>query len=70
MSAFERHYTVQELAKMWRCNEETIRRLFRDESGVIKIGSAETRFKRKHWVLKVPESVVIRVHQRLTNQQT
>jgi transcriptional regulator GlxA family with amidase domain len=65
MAMLEKHYSVQELAKMWRCSEETIRRLFRDESGVLKIGSAEPRFKRKRLVLKIPESAVQRVHQRL-----
>lgn len=67
MSAFEKHYSVQEIAKMWNWSDNTVRRLFRDEPGVIKIGSPETRFKQKHWQLSIPESVLLRVHAKLRN---
>lgn len=33
------------------------------EPGVIEFGSDETRFKRKRKLLRVPESVLVRVHQ-------
>jgi AraC-like DNA-binding protein len=39
MSAFEKHYTVQELAEKWGMSESTIRRLFEDERGVLKLGN-------------------------------
>lgn len=64
MPAIERHYSVQELAKLWNFCENTIRSLFRDEPGVLKIGSGETLHKRKKWQLSIPESVVIRVHRK------
>lgn len=67
MAAVEKHYNVQQVAKMWGYSEDTIRRLFRDEKGVLKIGSPETRFKRKRWQLSIPESVLIRVHQKMSN---
>lgn len=67
MSAFERHYSVQQLSEMWGYSEQTIRRLFRDEPGILRIGSAETRFKRKRWQLSIPESAVTRMHQRLSS---
>jgi hypothetical protein len=67
MSALERHYTVKEIANLWRYSTNTIRRLFRDEKGTVKIGSPETRFKRKRWQLSIPESVVLRVHDKLRN---
>lgn len=67
MSALERHFTVGEIAKLWRFSQNTIRRLFRDEKGVIKHGSPETRFKKKRYVLSIPESVVLRVHDKLRN---
>ena len=41
MSAFENHYTVQEIAEKWHLSETVIRKLFRDEPGVIKIDSPE-----------------------------
>lgn len=65
MGAFERHYSVQQVSEMWGYSEQTIRRLFRDEAGVLRIGSAETRFKRKRWQLSIPESVLTRVHRHL-----
>jgi transposase-like protein len=68
MSAFEPHYSVKKIAELWGFSENTIRRLFRDEKGVIKQGKPETRFKRKRFVLSVPESVMLRVYSRLRNE--
>jgi hypothetical protein len=67
MSALEKHYTVKQVSQMWSFSQNTIRRLFRDEPGVIKQGSAETRFKKKRWQLSIPESVLLRVHDKLRN---
>ena len=33
MSAFENHYTVQEIAEKWHLSETAVRKIFRDESG-------------------------------------
>jgi transcriptional regulator GlxA family with amidase domain len=66
-AACERHYSVQEIAKMWHFSQNTIRRMFRDEKGVLKVGSPETRFKRKRWQLSIPESVLLRVHKARSN---
>lgn len=62
--ALERHYSVIEVAKMWGLSENTIRRMFVDEPGVIEWGSGETRFKRAYKTLRIPESVLQRVHRR------
>ena len=35
--AFERHYRIGELAETWQLGRETVRRLVKDEPGVIKI---------------------------------
>jgi hypothetical protein len=51
---------------MWGLSRQTICRIFEDEPGVMKYGRAETRFKRKYCSLIIPQSVVMRVHQRLT----
>ena len=61
--ALERHYTVREIAKMWAVSENTARRTFEHEAGVLCFGPDESRFKRKRKLLRVPESVLIRVHQ-------
>jgi hypothetical protein len=55
---------VFEVAEMWNVSTKTIRRLFRDESGVLIFGSHETRFKRKRETMRIPASVVERVHER------
>jgi hypothetical protein len=60
---FERHYTPKELAALWALDETTIRRLFYDEPGVLKLGKANRRDGKRDYVsLRIPESVVLRVH--------
>src|SRR6266849_11071095 len=63
--AFEKHYCVSEVAELWGLSERTIRRIFADEPGVIKWENGETRFKRGYTTLRIPESVVQRVHRKL-----
>ena len=61
--AFERHYRVQELVKLWGFRHSAITRMFADEPGVIRLYSETDR--RKYVSLSIPESVVLRVHERL-----
>ena len=61
----EKHYSVAELAKLWQLSERTIRRMFENEPGVLCWGGEETRFKRQYKTLRIPESVVLRVHRQL-----
>ncbi len=67
MAATERHYSVKQVAEMWGYSPRTIIRLFQDEKGVLKIGSPETRFKKRRFQLSIPESVLIRVHNQRSN---
>jgi AraC-like DNA-binding protein len=62
--ALERHYTVPEVAELWGMSEKSVRRLFAEESGVLRWGTPETLRKRGYCNLRIPESVLIRVHQR------
>lgn len=62
MSALERHYTTTEIAKLWQLSPDTVRILFRDVPGVLKITRPETRFKRAYTSYRIPESVLQRVH--------
>lgn len=62
----ERHYSVNELAVLWNLSKQTIRRLFQDEPDVVRIGDTDVSRKRAYVTLRIPESVVRRVHQRLT----
>ncbi len=62
----ERHYEPTELAALWGVSTETIRSIFREEPGVLKIGSEGTKHKRGYITLRIPETVVERVHRRLS----
>jgi len=64
-TALERHYSVSELSKLWFFSENTIRRLFSREPGVIKIARQPTRVKRGYTSLRIPERIAQRVHRRL-----
>lgn len=61
-----RHYTPMELAELWGVSAETIRNIFRDEEGVLKIGTTGGRYKRGYITLRIPEEVAERVHRRLS----
>jgi len=63
----ERHYTVAEVAAMWNLSPDKVRRLFENEPGVVVLGDeAPHRGKRRYRTLLIPESVVERVHRRLS----
>ncbi|MBZ5677505.1 MAG: hypothetical protein LAP61_24950 [Acidobacteriia bacterium] len=62
--AFGRHFTAAELAEIWRLDETTIRRMFQDVPGVLKIGKSQRRDgKRDYMTLRIPEGVALRVYQ-------
>ncbi len=61
---FEKHYRISELAHIWGLGRETIRRIIKDDPGVIKIRMGR---KKSHTVYSVPESIARRIHTRLLN---
>jgi hypothetical protein len=64
--ATEPHYTPKELADTWGLAPDTIRELFESEPGVMIVGSNGTRTKRRYRTFRIPESVAVRVHGRLS----
>lgn len=68
MAILEKHYSVKEIADLWNYSHDTIRRIFKDEPGVLRRGKPESRFKRKRFQLSIPESVLQRVYQKMTRQ--
>jgi hypothetical protein len=64
--AFERHYSVNEISAMWNLAYNTIKAMFKNEPGVFAIGSEETRYGRQRITLRIPESVMLRVHKKRT----
>jgi hypothetical protein len=62
----ERHYSVQEIGAMWSLSNDAVRDLFLREPGVLVIGHDGSRGKRAYRTLRIPESVVQRVHRRMS----
>ena len=67
---FERHYGVPEIAKIWGLCVDTVREMFRNEPGVLLIEHPERLLARKrtHTTLRIPESVMRRVHRKWTTK--
>ena len=63
-TTFEKHYRVGELAELRSLGRETVRKLVKDDPGVIKIRMGR---KKAHTVYSVPESAAQRIHTRLLN---
>lgn len=64
-TSFERHFTPQELAELWRLDESTVRRMFIEEPGVMIYGKEKRHDGRRDYVtLRIPESVAAKVHAR------
>jgi hypothetical protein len=63
-TTFERHYRISDLARLWGLGRETVRKLVKDDPGVIKIRMGR---KKAHTVYSVPESAARRIHTRLLN---
>lgn len=64
--ATEPHYTPEQVADWWHLDPKSIRQIFRDEDGVLCFGNAvTTRKKRAYTTLRIPRSVLERVHRRM-----
>ena len=63
-STFEKHYGIGDLARIWGLGRETVRKLIKDDPGVIKIRMGR---KKAHTFYSVPESAAKRLHTRLLN---
>jgi len=64
----ERHYAVTEIAEMWNLSADKVRALFEGEPGVLVIGQRTSYRKRRYVTLRIPQSVVERVHARLSRK--
>ncbi len=61
----EQHYTPAQIAARWALSVDTIRSIFSDEPGVLRIDRPEQMHKRKYCSMRIPESVVLRVAHRM-----
>ena len=74
MANLERHFSVPEIAERWNMAGETVRRYFGDEPGVLRFGEGTRlvgrgKYKKRRFVLRIPESVLARVEERLMNKR-
>lgn len=63
--ALEKHYRPSELATVWGLSVDTIRAMFEREPGVLKHGTNQ-KGKRRYVTLRIPETIAVRVHNRLS----
>jgi hypothetical protein len=59
-------FTPEELAKPKKLNADTVRRLFMNEPGVIRLGHPSGARRRQYFTLRIPASVAERVFRRMT----
>lgn len=64
--AIERHFSVQEVAELWGISDESVRRMFEDQPGVLKLSIprlVQNRKHKPHVRLSIPLSVLTRLHE-------
>ena len=63
----EHHYTLSEIGAMWNLSHDFVRRLFQNEPGVLIMAREDpTGRRRRYATYRIPESVVERVHRRMS----
>jgi AraC-like DNA-binding protein len=60
----EPHYSTAEVARALKLSEDTTRKIFGDEAGVVRIAKPSKR-RRKYVTLRIPRSVFLKVYSRL-----
>ena len=66
----ERHYAVIEVAEMWHLSPDKVRDIFQHEPGVLVLGDRNPRHKRRYLTLRIPHTVLLRVHARFASKAT
>jgi hypothetical protein len=68
-ASMEPSLTVREIATRLNTSTDTVRRIFAEEPGVLKIGQPRRKvgreYRRRYFVLRIPLSVFLRVRDRL-----
>ena len=62
-SFLERHFSIQELAKIWHVSDETVRVRFINEPGVLRFQNG------KHITMRIPQSIAEKVYRRLQERR-
>lgn len=61
-SAFEQHYSIADLSKLWRISRETVRQLVMNDPGVIRIQRGRKKTMCRY---SIPLSAARRIHTQL-----
>jgi hypothetical protein len=62
--ALEEHFTVEEIAKLWKVSPVTVRRMFQDQPGVLSIkGRRSVLGARSYTSLRISASALQRLHE-------
>src|ERR1019366_4364447 len=61
-AAFERHFTIPELSKLWSIAPGAVRHMFKDEPTVVRVPTAPTGDKRSCTTYSIPESTALRIY--------
>lgn len=64
---FEEHFTIQELADLWKLSRRSVQRIVEKEPGVVRLGQ-ERPGVRRHFTFRIPASVAWRIYQRMTGE--
>lgn len=68
-AAQEPHFTPEQVAEFWSLDANSVRRIFREEPGVLKFGNAKSTYKKRAYTtIRIPQSVLDRVHKRMTSR--
>jgi hypothetical protein len=66
ITSAQQHYSVADIAKQWGVSTDLVRSVFAEEPGVLRFTRPRTKNKRQYETLRIPESVLVRVHTRLS----
>jgi hypothetical protein len=64
--ATEQHFTVDELASLWRLSRKTVSNIVWNKPGVLKYTCPTSRGKREYVTYRIPRSVAERIHAELS----
>jgi hypothetical protein len=62
-----RYYSVKEIADLLNLSQDSVRKLFQNEPGVVVLGDQRSKYKRRYTTLRIPESVLGRLLRRMSN---
>jgi len=73
LAQIEPTLTVADIAARWQKSEDTVRRIFGHEEGVLRFGHETLRvgkgYRRRYFSLRIPISVFLRVQDRLQQRR-